>query len=90
MLELTSHIKLIHQCAFVFSSKTLSSWSLLKFRVTNRVHRDVASTIVDFIIGNTEGARLLATDVDRLSALYRTSVNQVSDAATQVWVGLCE
>lgn len=73
-----------------FSSKTLPSRSLLKFRVTNRVHRDVASTIVDFIIGNTEGARLLATDVDRLSALYRTSVNQVSDAATQVWDGLCE
>lgn len=70
--------------------QSLPSRPLFIFRVTNRVHRDVASTIVDFIIGNTEGARLLATDVDRLSALYRTSVNQVSDAATQVRVGLCE
>lgn len=50
----------------------------------DRVHREVASTIMDYIFGNPEGTKLLAQDVDRLSGLYRTSINKISDAATQV------
>lgn len=48
------------------------------------MHRSIASTLLDFVFGNRAAAAVFAQDQDRLAALYRTALGDVSDTSTQV------
>ncbi|RMZ57555.1 hypothetical protein APUTEX25_001755 [Auxenochlorella protothecoides] len=63
-------------CTDLFAKSTTSSGS--------RLHRSIASTLLDYVFGNRAAISVFGKEKSRLSALYETALGDISDASTQV------